>query len=106
MINFEQSEIKTKDWLFDNLLYIIAILNLIHVFNYLYNTISKMYWVKHIYKINHIAVHAVQKKTGHSKINRSLQEKKTPKCALKKNQKNIEMIYFSGNTVWFKKDSN
>lgn len=68
MTNCKQSEIKTKDWLFDNLLYIIAILNLIHVFNYLYNTISKMYWVKHIYKINHIAVHAVQKKTGHTKI--------------------------------------
>lgn len=50
-------------------------------------------------------VHAVKKKTGHTKINRSLQEKKT-KCALKKNQKNLEMINFSGNTVWFKKDSN
>lgn len=67
-----------------------------------------MYWVKHIYRINYIAVHAVQEKTGHTKINtgRSLQEKKNPKCALKKNQKNIEMIYFSGNTVWLKKDSN
>lgn len=36
-----------------------------------------MYWVKHIYRINYIVVHAVEKKTGHTKINRSLQEKKT-----------------------------
>lgn len=52
-------------------------------------------------------VHAVEKKTGHTKINRSLQEKKTNVHKKKKNhQKNLEMINFSGNTVWFKKDSN
>lgn len=94
MINFEQSEIKTKDWLFDNLLYIIAILNLIHVFNYLYNTISKMYWVKHIYRINYIVVHAVKKKTGHTKINRSLQEKKPQMCIKKKSEKPWNDIFF------------
>lgn len=57
------------------------------VFNYLYNTISKMYSVKHIYRINYIPVHAVEKKTGHTKINRSLQEKKN-KSALKINYTN------------------
>lgn len=63
-----------------------------------------MYWVKHISKINHIAVHAVQKKTGHTKID--LYKKNPPQMCIKKNYKNLEMIYFSGNTVWFKKDSN
>lgn len=52
------------------------------MFNYLYNMLSKMYSVKHIYRINYIPVHAVEKKTGHTKINRSLQEKN--KSALKK----------------------
>lgn len=53
------------------------------MFNYLCNMLSKMYSVKHIYRINYISVHAVEKKTGHTKINRSLQEKN--KSALKKN---------------------
>lgn len=52
------------------------------MFNYLYNMLSKMYSVKHIYRINYIPVNAVEKKTGHTKINRSLQEKN--KSALKK----------------------
>lgn len=52
------------------------------MFNYLYNMLSKMYSVKHIYRINYITVYAVEKKTGHTKINRSLQEKN--KSALKK----------------------
>lgn len=65
-----------------------------------------MYSVKHIYRINYIPVHAVEKKTGHTKINRSLQEKN--KSALKKiTQKPWnDHNNFSGNTVWFKKDSN
>lgn len=55
-----------------DLLYIIVIFNFIYVFNYFYNIISKMYWVKYIYRINYIVVYVVEKKIGYIKINRFL----------------------------------